>query len=132
MSPEPLKLSIQKLVTDPRFRSLVAVDLKMDLPDSCFLTPERNIHVLAILQEAMANVVRHAHARHVLVTADCLEDGLRVMIKDDGIGLPADVTEGHGLRNMRDRASLLHGRLAVEKLVKGTCMTLDIPLEVHL
>ena len=53
------------------------------------------------------------------------------MIKDDGIGLPAHVTEGHGLRNMRDRASLLHGTLAVEKLGKGTSMTLDIPLEVH-
>jgi signal transduction histidine kinase len=128
-SPEPLKLAIQKLASDPRFSSLVAVDLKLDLPDPCYLKPERNIHVMAILQEAMANVVRHAHARHVSITADCKEDGLRVMVRDDGIGLPAHTTEGHGLRNMRDRASLLHGKLAVEKLAKGTCMTLNIPLE---
>ena len=128
-SPEPLKLAIQKLATDPRFSSLVAVDLKLDLPDSCFLRPERNIHVMAILQEALANVVRHAHARHVSITADCRADSLRVMVRDDGIGLSSHVTEGHGLRNMRDRASLLHGQLAVEKLAKGTRMTLDIPME---
>ncbi len=81
-SPEPLKLAIQKLATDPRFSSLVAVDLKLDLPDSCYLTPERNIHVMAILQEALANIVRHAHARHVSITADCKQDGLR----DNGQG----------------------------------------------
>jgi signal transduction histidine kinase len=101
----------------------------LDLPDSCFLRPERNIHVMAILQEAMANVVRHAHARHVSITADCWANSLRVMVRDDGIGLSSQVTEGHGLRNMRDRASLLHGQLAVEKLAKGTSMTLDIPME---
>jgi signal transduction histidine kinase len=38
-----------------------------------------------------------------------------------------DVIEGHGLRNMRDRAALLHGQLAVEKMEKGTSVTLDIP-----
>ena len=130
-SPEPLKFAIQKLATDPRFSSLVAIDLSLDIPDSCYLMPERNIHVLAILQEALANVVRHAHSRHVSITADCVEDNLRLKVRDDGLGLPAHVIEGHGLRNMRDRASLLHGQLAVEKLVKGTCMTLDIPLEEH-
>ena len=128
-SPEPLKLAIQKLATDPRFSSLVVVDLELDLPDLCFLSPERNIHVMAILQEAMANIVRHARARHVSVAAVCMEDHLRLLVKDDGIGLPLQVAEGHGLRNMRDRASLLHGQLAVEKLAKGTCVTLDIPLE---
>jgi signal transduction histidine kinase len=128
-SPEPLRLAIQKLATDPRFSSLVAVDVKLDMPDSCYLRPERNMHVLAILQEALANTVRHAHAQHVSISADCTEDRLRLMVKDDGIGLPAHVTEGHGLRNMRDRASLLHGQMVVDKLVKGTCMTLDIPME---
>ena len=126
-SPELLKLAIQNLATDPRFSSLVTVDLDLDLPDTCFLTPERTIHVLAVLQEALANIVRHAHAQHVSVTADCTDDRLRMIVKDDGISLPAQVAGGHGLRNMRDRASLLHGTLLVEKLAKGTSVTLDIP-----
>jgi signal transduction histidine kinase len=128
-SSEPLKLAIQKLISDPRFVSLVAVDMDLDLPDTCFLAPDRSIHVLAILQEALANVVRHARAQHVTVRADCMGDRLRLAVKDDGIGIPAQVVEGHGLHNMRDRASSLHGNLAFEKSVKGTWMTLDIPLE---
>ncbi len=131
-SPEPLKLAIQSLATDPRFSSLVTMDLELDLPDTCFLTPERTIHVLAVLQEALANVVRHAHARYVSVTADCTDDRLRMVVKDDGIGLPAQVAGEHGLRNMRDRASLLHGTLLVEKLAKGTSVTLDIPKDEKL
>jgi signal transduction histidine kinase len=43
--------------------------------------------------------------------------------------LPVQLTEGHGLRNMRDRASLLRGQVAIEKFEKGTRVTLDIPLE---
>jgi signal transduction histidine kinase len=132
MSPEPLKLAIQRLATDPRFSSLVTVELNLDLPDSCFLSPERTIHVLAILQEALANIVRHAHARHVLVAADCREDHLRMMVNDDGIGISERVRGEYGLRNMRDRASLLHGHLEVEKLDKGTSITLDIPKDESL
>jgi signal transduction histidine kinase len=127
--PEPLKLAIQKLATDPRFSSLVAVDLDLDLPDSCYLAPERNNQTLAILQEALANIIRHSHARHVSIEANCKQDRLYILIKDDGIGIPAQVTEGHGLRNMRDRASLLRGHLSFEKLARGTCVIMDIPLE---
>jgi signal transduction histidine kinase len=128
-SPEPLKLAIQNLVTDPRFSSLVSVNLDLELPDSCSLSPERNVHVLAILQETLANVIRHAHARHVSVAADCQGDRLRVTVRDDGVGLPVQLSTGHGLRNMRDRTSLLHGQLSVEKMEKGTCVSLDIPME---
>ena len=126
-SPEPLKHAIQNLTTDPRFSSLVVVDLGLNLPDSCILNPEGNFHVLAILQEALVNIVRHAHAGRVSVTADCTDERLHIMITDDGIGLPAQIVGGDGLQNMRDRAALLHGTLVAEKLAKGTSIILDIP-----
>jgi signal transduction histidine kinase len=125
--PEPLETAIRKLVTDPRYAALVTIDLFIDLPETFKLTPERTIHFLAILQEALANIVRHAHARHASVSAACKDSRLYLVVKDDGIGLPQDVTAEHGLRNMRDRASLLHGSLVVERLSKGTSVTLDIP-----
>ena len=65
------------------------------------------------------------------VTASRPGERLHLAIQDDGIGIPADVIEGHGLRNMRDRAALLHGHLAVEKMEKGTSVTLDIPWKVE-
>ena len=128
-SPAPLKLAIQKLATDPRFSALVVVNLVLDISEACELSPDRNNQVLAILQEALANIIRHAHAGHVTITASCSQDRLHIMVQDDGTGLPSQVNEGYGLRNMRDRAALLHGQLTVEKMAKGTCVTLDIPVQ---
>jgi signal transduction histidine kinase len=127
--PEPLKPAIHKLAFDPRFASLVAVELNLDLPDTCSLSPQRTIHVLAVLQEALANIVRHAQARHVTIDSMSQGNRLRLSVSDDGIGLPEQVSDGYGLRNMRERAALLHGELHVEKLSRGTRVTLDIPLE---
>jgi two-component system nitrate/nitrite sensor histidine kinase NarX len=124
-----LAVAMQKLAADPRFRSLVAVNLDLNLPESFSLTPERSIHVLAILQEALSNIIRHAHARHASVAAAFQDGRLLLVVKDDGIGLPEYVEGEHGLRNMRDRASLLHGTLAVERLARGTSVSLDIPLD---
>lgn len=128
-APEPLKVAIQRLATDPRFNTLVTIDLNLDLPDSYSLSSERTIQVLAILQEALANIVRHSHARHVSVHADSNNNHFRLLIKDDGIGIQQQDTGGHGLHNMRDRALLLHGELTVEKLARGTSVLLEIPKE---
>jgi len=128
---EPFHSSLQKVVNDPRFRSLVDISVDLDLPDSAVLAPERCAHVLAIVQEALANAVRHSHARHVKVTGSQIGDTLQLGIQDDGIGIPEQVSEGNGLRNMRDRASLLRGQLKVERIEKGTKVTLDVPCKVE-
>lgn len=129
-TPEPLLQAIQKLASDPRFTSLVTIRLDLQLPDTYSLAPERRVHFLAILQEALTNVVRHAHAHQVTVSAWMHDDRLRLEIRDDGIGFPAEVSEERGLHNMRDRASLLQGTLLVERFDHGTRVALDIPQEV--
>ena len=128
---EPFVSTLQKLVSDPRFSSLVDISVNLDLPDSADLAPERCAHVLAIVQEALANAVRHSRARHVKVTGSQIGDSLQLGIQDDGIGIPEQVAEGNGLRNMRDRASLLHGQLKVERIEKGTKVTLNVPCKVE-
>jgi len=124
-----LRAALEELSMDPRFNSLVDITLNLDLLDSDTFSPERTVHVLAIAQEALSNIVRHAHARHAILAAQRVGERLQLTIQDDGIGIPARVAEGHGMRNMRDRASLLQGHLLVERMEKGTCVTLDIPWE---
>jgi signal transduction histidine kinase len=131
LSVEPFKSRLEKLVTDPRFSALVDVALDLDLPGSDSLPPERCANVLAIVQETMSNIVRHARARHILIIANRPGERLHLVIRDDGIGILVNGIEGHGLRNMRDRAALLHGQLVVEKMEKGTSVTLDIPWKVE-
>jgi signal transduction histidine kinase len=124
---EPFRSAVQKLATDPRFSSLVEITLHIDGDGYDCLTQEGSAHLLAIVQESLANAVRHANARHVQVSVHCQENALQMSIQDDGKGIPAGVVEGNGLRNMRDRASLLHGELRVERMEKGTCVSLEVP-----
>jgi signal transduction histidine kinase len=60
-----------------------------------------------------------------------MDNQLKLKIEDDGIGISTQVVEGHGMRNMRDRASILHGHLEVRKLEKGTSVLLDVPWKVE-
>jgi signal transduction histidine kinase len=126
----PLEQALRDLAADPRFGSLVKIDLDLQMPSSEEYSPEGSSHILAIVQEALANVVRHAQARHIRIHARPVDRRLMLAIQDDGAGLPKQVVEGHGLHNMRDRAALLHGRLEVRPMEKGTSVILDIPWEV--
>ncbi|MCL5997099.1 MAG: histidine kinase [Chloroflexi bacterium] len=119
---------LKQLAGDPRFSSFVDVSLQCEMPSGDPLSPVRVEHILAIVNEAMSNVVRHAHARKALITANCNRDRLRVTIQDDGVGLPKELQAGYGLRNMRDRARLLGGTLDVSDANRhGTIVTLDVP-----
>jgi signal transduction histidine kinase len=125
---EPLPVALQRLAQDPRFHSLVDVELALDLPGEDALTALRAEHVLAIVNEALSNAVRHARARHVRIGAQRSGDRLVLTVQDDGVGLPRQLNAGYGLRNMRDRARLLGGSLAVDHANgKGALVTLDIP-----
>jgi signal transduction histidine kinase len=125
----PLAQGLRDLAGDPRFRSLVKIDLDLDVPTAHGYSPERSSHILAIVQEALANTVRHAQARHVLIQAHPVDGRLVLSIQDDGAGIPPAAAEGHGLRNMRDRAALLQGTLEIRSLEKGTSVVLNIPWE---
>jgi len=71
-----------------------------------------------IVQEALTNVVRHAHATAATVQL-CVQDSLVVEVRDNGQGLPPGVRGGVGLRSMRERAEELGGTCQVEVLAKG-------------
>jgi signal transduction histidine kinase len=61
-----------------------------------------------IVQEALTNVTRHAHARRAEVTLT-YGDELRVEVTDDGIG--GSARAGNGIAGMRERAESLGGTL---------------------
>ncbi len=76
--------------------------------------------LLRLVQEALSNVTRHAHARHVWVEINLqAEDRITLKVRDDGIGfdpqlLPKYAKEGHlGLQNMRERLESIGGNLTV-------------------
>ncbi|WP_341995145.1 histidine kinase [Microbacterium sp. LWH7-1.2] len=65
--------------------------------------------VFRIAQEAVTNARRHARdATRIEVAADVDADGVRLEVRDDGVGA-ASVTPGYGITGMRERAGLLGG-----------------------
>jgi signal transduction histidine kinase len=126
---EPLSEALRRLAEDPRYRSLVNIDLDLQFTSPEELSPARKEHVLAIVNEALSNVVRHAGARQVQLSARQEDGQLRIAIQDDGGGFSGTPGAGFGLRNMRERARLLDGRLEISgERGKGTSVRLDIPV----
>lgn len=73
-----------------------------------------------LVQEALTNVVRHADASRARVRLAVAGDVLSLAVEDDGRGLPRELREGAmGLASMRERVTLLGGRLAIEPAALG-------------
>jgi PAS domain S-box-containing protein len=82
----------------------------VQLPDHATAT-----HLFHIAQEAVSNALRHGRPRHIRLTLLAEPSGLRLCIKDDGIGLKGapDQSDGLGLRIMHYRAALIGGVLQI-------------------
>lgn len=78
------------------------------------------IQVLRVVQEALTNIRKHAHAHAVRIMLRCdAADHFRVLVEDDGKGMGEQVVRGHpgehiGLAIMRERARRIAGRLTIE------------------
>jgi len=74
-----------------------------------------------IVQEALANVVRHARASHcsIRLRLDDEAGALSVEVEDDGRGIRADHSAGVGMISMRERTEELGGWCTVESVVGG-------------
>jgi signal transduction histidine kinase len=70
-----------------------------------------DVAAFRIVQEALANVVRHAHADHACIRLEHRSHGLRITVTDNGIGAPGPQAppEGHGLQGMRERVAICGG-----------------------
>ncbi|WP_344317454.1 sensor histidine kinase [Acrocarpospora pleiomorpha] len=70
-------------------------------------------HLLAVLREALSNVVRHSHAKWADVAVEAAGGELTLTVADDGVGV-GEVERRSGLRNIEDRAGRLGGTAQLE------------------
>ena len=102
------------------------------LHDGSALPPDPLItsQLVQIAQESVANAVRHAKARRITIELARQDRALRLLVRDDGVGMAPDAAgEGMGLRIMRHRAGLAGGTLSIGPAPGGgTAVTCTIPL----
>lgn len=140
---EPVEHDIATLLATLRFRlgpRLDAAglslhwDMAADLPSLPWLEPAQALQVLRVVQEALTNVLKHAHARSVHICARAVqnETGIEICIADDGQGFSphtVDYRAGRGVHSMQLRAQRLGASLETRSVLgRGTQVLLTLPV----
>jgi signal transduction histidine kinase len=107
----------------------VGLQVEVCAPDTLPAIPAAvEVAAYRIVQEALTNVARHAHAYRCSLRLSCTDEVLELEITDDGIGLPDEHHVGVGLLSMRERAGELGGRCEVKRLGEaGTQVRATLP-----
>ena len=100
------------------------------LPSEDRLPPRAQEQLFRMAQEALANIARHARARHVWLRLEAQGDAMLLEIRDDGQGFsPETAGSGMGLGNLRERARSLDGSAEITSAPgQGTTARILIPL----
>ena len=124
-----LRREVQALAADAGRRLGFMPRVTFDGPLDTMVPPAVTGDLLAVLREALSNVLRHARATTADVVVRLEADDVVLVIGDDGVGLPDGSREGSGLRNMASRAERLGGCLTVDALEpRGTRLEWRVPL----
>lgn len=131
IDPRGLVPALQEMVESFREKANADVDF-LNIAQDVVLTPEEEVQVFHIIQEALYNISKHARARHVVVTLDLHEGEYIVNVADDGVGLvggaSSSVGKSFGMTIMRERAEKLRGKLTIEsRPAGGTIVRLTFP-----
>lgn len=94
-----------------------------DLPD------EHKTCIYRLVQEAVNNSARHAHARKVEVQVERQDSRVLFRVRDDGAGFDPQFARGLGMLGMEERVRRLGGKLRVDsQLGMGTLVSAELPL----
>ncbi len=96
------------------------------------LPPETEYCLRRVAQEAIRNVVQHARARHLVLSLVECPEGVRLVVKDDGIGVPETgslrETGRLGLLGMRERVEQIGGQFVLaSSWGAGTELSITVP-----
>jgi len=124
-----LRDAVRRLADRFRRETGVEVDVHDRELEAADLSRDQEVVVLRAVQEALANVRRHARARHVTVRLSADGIGARLEIGDDGVGFaPGAGDSGFGLAGMRSRVAEVGGEVDVASVPgRGTLVTVRLP-----
>jgi len=132
MHNESIMQGIQRLVHEFKANTLIEVNLDGPADGLETLPEEQAVALFHICQESLANIAKHAHARHVEVLLWKTNDRALLEIHDDGQGFNPDQIRkaiGHGLSNMQTRATNVGGEVDItSEIGAGSTVLAWVPL----
>jgi len=129
MPDDDLEHGLRRLLRDFHINTLLETELQVSGEPTHPITTERRRHLFQITRETLTNTSRHAHAQMVKLCLAYNSDALELTISDDGVGMETLMLgKGYGLRNIRERARLLDGKLKIESAPgEGVTLHLTVP-----
>ncbi|HXY95670.1 MAG TPA: MASE1 domain-containing protein [Steroidobacteraceae bacterium] len=109
-------------------RDLIEVSIQATAPVT--LSLERRAHLYRVVQESLANAVKHARADRIRVRAVVDPETVHVSVEDDGVGVASEsrTSRGLGLQSMRLRAQAASAELGIHtRPGSGTTVTCCCP-----
>ena len=101
------------------------------------LAKDTENHLFRVTQECLHNALRHGHATEVNVCLSQTKNEIHLFIEDNGIGINLENTQrpvqqkkigGFGFVSLKDRVSILSGKISWKKMDHGTKVTVKIPI----
>jgi signal transduction histidine kinase len=136
---DPVNTDLVSLLATLRFRMgrrLEAMGTHIDwdvreLPQLAWIGPTETLHIMRMVQELLANTLKHAAAQRVYIGTGVVGDEIEVRVSDDGVGFDIQVSSrGRGLRFLKQRASGLGGKLEIASAPgQGTTARLLLPIQ---
>jgi signal transduction histidine kinase len=112
----------------------VAVQLEADGDDRMCLSPDAEVQLMRVIQEALTNVRKHANADRALVSIGRNGGEAAIVVEDNGRGFDSEGLRqtdvlSFGLRTMRERVERVGGRFAIDSVPgEGTRVQIFLPV----
>lgn len=91
-----------------------------------------NIAIFRIVQEALTNIAKHAHAHAVLINIESNAQYLTITITDDGVGFEASRHAGYGLLGMAERVEALAGSMKISSRSDATLANTGTKINIQI
>ncbi|MBA8815382.1 signal transduction histidine kinase [Microbacterium halimionae] len=126
-SDDALAAAIERLAE--RFRTEVGLTIDVSVDAGAALPRDGQVVLLRCLQEALANVRKHAQATLVTVSLTSDDDEIVMSVYDDGVGFDSSrARTGFGLDGIVDRVALAGGAVAIDSTSgSGTQLNVRVP-----
>ncbi len=112
-----LTAAIEKVVSDADQNSDIFIDSEIEQVDGLF-KPEDQLHIYRIVQESVANMLKHSNAKSASVKVKVRDKDIHFEVKDHGVGfdLIADPSKlsSLGMQTLKERTKILGGKLLIE------------------
>jgi two-component system sensor histidine kinase UhpB len=126
-----LKEALEELLEDTNFINNLQVRLVVDENFNRHdIDKNKQLMLYRIVQEQLNNILKHAQAKHIVITLKLIEETLLLSIADDGTGFDAmKKSKGIGLKNISSRVEFYSGNMNIISTPgKGCTLNVSVPL----